>query len=205
MPSEQTRSGARRWALLATSLALLGVALAARAGSSPPPLARSARHGGPATGTATTSRAALGPVSPSTSVPPAQSSAAGDSSLRATGATSSTAMVEAAPPSGGTGAGAGTASLGPVASSEQIVQGWLLGPTAISASYSRSSSTTGRVAATWTSSAVLTLSADCPPGRSSVTGPSPLTLTASGPACTVTLAGPPDVVETSFSLDLGPV
>ena len=197
MRADQPRTGARRWALLATSLALLGVALAARGGSAT--TSSSARpHQRPAKTTTTLEAQA-------TAQGEATTTGAAASSPRMSEATSGSASSSATtstttPPTSRTT----VAPLSPAAASEQIVQGWLLGPTAISASYARSSSTTGAVTATWSGATTLTLSADCPAGQSSRSGPSPLVVVATGPGCTISLAGPADVTQSSFSIDLGP-
>ncbi len=99
------------------------------------------------------------------------------------------------------GQSASTTTTSPI--SEQIDQGWLDGPTDVSASYPRAATTGGVIRATWDTAAILTFSYSCPTGSDSIAGSSGLVLTVPDGSCQIMIAGPTDVPETAFSLDLG--
>jgi hypothetical protein len=88
-------------------------------------------------------------------------------------------------------------------STGQIEQGWLDGPTAVSAAYPRAATTGGVIRATWDTTATLTFSYSCPTGSDSITGTSGLVLTVPDGSCQIMIAGPTDVPQTEYSLDLG--
>ena len=81
--------------------------------------------------------------------------------------------------------------------------GWLSGPTSVSASYPVSPVSPTRASATWNTSTSLTLAADCGGTTTSSSGSSGVSVTLPSGGCTITISGPDDVATTSFSISVG--
>ena len=84
-----------------------------------------------------------------------------------------------------------------------VEQGWLQSPLVLSATYPFSAPTGRPVQATWTGVPALTLSVTCDGSTTTLSGGSGLALHALGSACSLTLAGPSDVQQTSYTITVG--
>jgi cytoskeletal protein RodZ len=85
----------------------------------------------------------------------------------------------------------------------QVETGWLDAPLSISATYYFPASTPRTVVATWSGAPSLSLKEICDGAVTSTSGGSGLTLSARGTSCSLTLAGPSDVVTTSYTVTIG--
>ena len=212
-PRHPVRHG--RWIMLMCSLALVGILLAAQqhdphlegSPSAPrtrillPPSHRDTlpRHVQQPTSTTTiTHSLASGPRASSVS------------SSDPVGASSLARSAAAATPSGGLPTQpTETTTVTPVAAiatptSELRFNGWLQGPTSVSARYVIAAGSARSITATWTGAEVLDLTVDCPGGGQSLTGGSGMSLTASGSSCAITLSGPGAVAVSSVTITVSP-
>jgi hypothetical protein len=80
--------------------------------------------------------------------------------------------------------------------------GWLAGPTSISARYQLAVAADATL--TFSGASSLSINAACPSGHRSVTGPSPLGLEGLEADCWIEIAGDPTMPTTTYSLRLVP-
>ena len=218
---------ARRWAMLAACLALLGTLLASGWGAAADSLAPRTSRPSRALHATPVPRmpAAAHPARNSTprvstdhdGVPatPTPSGTLEHSVMRASqadgdGAAQSPALIpEGRAVSQEPAAAIGDATtlttlpaLAAVAVSGARFDGWLVGPDAISATYPVTTPGAWHAVLAWSGAQTLSISSDCAGLSSTRSGSSPLRVSGQGPACTLTVLGSPDVVSTAFHLDV---
>ena len=186
-----------RWTMLAALLSVIAVLTATQSHPSRVVATSSARSPIMPT-TKLRSGPASSPTSPSTtSLVSGNSFAPAPSQSRVVALSPTTTTVAASPPA--------MSPLHAGASLDRIENGWLSGPTAISATYDFAAPTRRAVTASFQSSSLLTLSLSCDgAATTSTSGTSSLSLMAQGASCTVTLSGPAEMATTTYSLNLGP-
>jgi len=205
-PRRETRwISTTRWALLTLALALLVVVVAFE--PSLPQTNQRASHlqAQPNSHPTTTMHQISTALSPTPKISPNASS---DGSITGTKREVSTGTPAASNPGSSSSSSPDTTpqviplvSATPLAS--EVKQGWLEGPTQVSATYLFSASPARSVVSSWSGASTLTISLLCDGVMSSRSGTSGISLWANGTSCSVSISGPSDVPLTTFTITLG--